>query len=266
MTNPVAAKHLALFAENPRRYCAGELRRSDLLDDDIPPGWRGRGLALGLAAAGGLALPGAAAAGFYAAPLAGAGAAATGLLALGASGWLAWRAHRAPLRAAEEIHRLFNLDPGRYSLRNADILGNRGRVFRNDRVLGVPHALFDYRADTRTAHVGMLVASKLPEEGLPDRDLYRLTLHMGLAREKLKLDRISGSIRYADRVLRITHSDSLYRALLKLVPEFGAGVTRGTVSDGRSLRVRWQHHTQRRQAAALVDPPSSPDWPQSYLV
>lgn len=266
MADRISAKHLALFAENPRRYCADELRSDDFLDDDIDPGWRGRGTAVTLAGLGGLALPGAAAAGVIVGPQAGIGTAVAGSLALAAGGLLAWRGKRAPLQSTERIHEMFRLDARRYALRCADILGNRGRAWRNPDLLAVPHALFDYTADRNTVHVGMLVARPLPEEGLPDRDLYRITLHMGLVRERLKADRVSGSIRFADRVLRIPHSDALYRALLRLIPELHTGKARGAPADGRPLRIRWQHSTERKQRAAMIDRPTAANWPQSHIV
>ncbi|HET9679226.1 MAG TPA: hypothetical protein VFP95_01545 [Gammaproteobacteria bacterium] len=267
MSNQISAKHLALFAENPRRYCAGDLKQDDLLDNDIAATWPGRGLVMLLLTLGLLGLVSAAilysVVGLLYAAM---GIAMLAVIWLVVAGWKFWQGTRQVLTAQAQIHKLFGLNTEKYELISADILGNRGRAFRNDTLLSVPHTLFRYREDASTVHIGMLVASPVPEGGLSDRDLYRITLHMGLIKQLVKADRVSGSVRYADKILRVTHSDSLYRSLQKLIPELHTGKERGWPLDGRALRTRWQHSTQAREQKTLIKRPAREDWPQAYIV
>lgn len=267
MSNQLPAKHLALFAENPRRYCAGDLKRDDLLDNDVAADWPGRGLAMLLATLGLLGLIAAAIIDIvFDLRFAAIGTTILAVTWLGIAAWKFWQGTHQALAAPEKIHKLFGLNTEKYELISADILGNRGRVFCNDTLLSVPHCLFRYREDNATVHIGMLVASSVPETGLADRDLYRITLHMGQIKQTLKADRVSGSVRYADKILRVTHSDSLYRSLQKMIPELHAGKERGWPLDGRALRTRWQHNTQAREQKTLIKRPSREDWPQAYIV
>lgn len=267
MSNQVPAKHLALFAENPRRYCAGDLKRDDLLDNDVATDWPGHGQARLLAALG---LLGLIAAGIIYS-VTGLAYAAIGLILLSmiwlvVAGWKAWHGTRQNLTSQDRIHKMFSLNPDKYELISADILGNRGRAFRNNELLSVPHCLFKYREDSATVHIGMLVASPVPETGISDRDLFRITLHMGLVKQLVKADRVSGSVRYADKILRVTHSDSMFRSLIKLIPELHTGKERGWPLDGRNLRTRWQHKSNAREQKTLIKRPSREDWPQAYIV
>jgi len=270
MARELAAKQLALFAENPRRYFLRPVsQRVDSVDDDIPPADGGqRWLKAGSVAGLLLAAASQAVAGpLHLVP------AATGWLGLGI-GLLAalaciagnYRLAHRPPHGEAELLKMFNLPAEKYRLLYADLLGNRGRTFRSAEVLGVPHAVFCFRDDPDTLHVGMVVAATKGDQDVLEHDLYRLTLHMGLIKQNLDTPRISGTMRYADKVVRITHSDALYRSLLRMAPEFFSSVQRGHAVDGRSLRERWDHLLALKRKAGSMKKDSGPVWPQRYIV
>lgn len=271
MARELAAKQLALFAENPRRYFLRSVdQRVDSVDDDIPPADGGSrvlrlGSMLGLVLAGISTAASIAPLHLLSLPLGGFGLGMS--LCVSLACFLAnYRRKHRPLQAETELLKMFNLPAEKYRLLHADLFGNRGQTFRSAEVLGVPHAVFCFRDDPETLHVGMVVAATKGARDVPEHDLYRLTLHMGLIKQNLETPRISGTLRYADKVVRITHSDALYRSLLRMASEFFTGIELGRAVDGRSLRERWDHLLALKRKAGSMQKDTGSVWPQRYIV
>lgn len=268
----VGAKQLAMYADNPARYCnlrgqvegpsgVGGAHTDDdvTVRRDIPR--RLLGILALLAAAS--ALTGALALwspiripiegvddGVYALMfLVGA------VVLLGAV--LGLLSRRKLLRRAEIAQR-FGLDPSEFRLVSASIMGNRGKPYRADGLTAVPHAVFlRQSAATRTYHVALFL--NRPYAGqVHDADLYRLTLQMGIVRRKLGVRSVTGSIRYAGKRVKVAYSDSLYNSLRAMAPEYRESIKRWWPENRLSLR--------RRQlvAAGQAVRSSVMDWPDEY--
>jgi hypothetical protein len=268
VSRPVAARQLALYADNPLRFCSlrDQLERpvgkQPAGGTDEPPGHDLTTAILALLCLIGLAvvfLPEGlrgvlfdAGSGFPGPGLAGGSTLIGGLMAVIAG--LAWLRRSLPRRATE-LARSFELEPSDYRLLFASVLGNRPRPMQIDGVSAVPHVVFRKKSGHRTCHVGMMLSRKYAGK-VQDADLFRLTLHMGIVRRSLGIIMMSGSIRYSDYVVRVPYSDSLYRSLMSLVDEYRRSTRRGWPVERRSLRQR-----QNRSAAKAARAAGTVAWP-----
>ncbi len=157
----------------------------------------------------------------------------------------------------KEICERFELDPDEFSVIAASIMGNRGRQFRANGVTAVPHAVFARTKGHRSHHVALLL--NRPFSGkVHDGDLFRLTLQMGIVKRALGARMVSGSIRYAGRLVKIAYSDSLYAALQRMAGEYQRSVKRWWPENRLSLRDR------QRVAAGEAVRSTTVDWPDEY--
>jgi len=166
---------------------------------------------------------------------------------------------RWKLRRPHEICERFELDPAQNRIVTAAIMGNRGRIFSANGLSAVPHAVFMRRGTKRSYHVALLLSR--PYAGkVHDSDLFRLTLHMGIVKRQLGIRMVTGSIRYAGKLVKIAYSDSLYNSLKSMAPEYREAVKRWWPENRLSLRQR------QRVAAGAAMRSHTVDWPDEYSV
>lgn len=269
----VPARNLALYADGPKRFCSlrgqiGKPGSSEQADDDVTvdagrsgglPGFlMVTGLVLiGLAfvptdAYGRLSIP------VPPQPLAAYAAATTGGLLIALTFWLRWR--RRQLRATEQLSSMFGFRGGDYRVTGAGVFGNRGWLISADGLTAVPHVVFKRQTGHRSYHVGMLLPR--PYSGkVHDADLFRLTLHMGILKRTLKVPMVTGSIRYADKLVKIAYSDSLYRSLVKMLPEYERSVKRWWPENRFNLRERQAMAAKKTDAREVASV-----WPTEFTV
>lgn len=269
----VGAKHLGLYADNPVRYCnlRGQVEgvpgnRAQQQEDDIQlrpdriqqVAWWLAGLGLLAVAAGsGLHLNW-----FEFAPLSVTEPAVTAVIVTGGAVALLgmWEGvRRGRIRRTGEICRIFNVEPDQYKLIAASILGNRGRIFEAHGVSAIPHVVFQRRSGHRSYHVGLYLSRKYTGK-VHDSDLFRLTLHMGIVRRAMGVRMVSGSIRYAGKHVKVAYSDSLYRSLVSMGPEYLRSVKRWWPENRLSLR-----HRQKVAAGEAIRTKST-DFPEEYMI
>ncbi|MCP1726879.1 hypothetical protein J2T60_000844 [Natronospira proteinivora] len=267
----VGAKQLAMYADNPVRYCnlRGQLdgaggaigkRRDDDLSLNPEPLtviWTFL-LVAGLVALG-LAINELFRLTSFR-PLAGKESViiATFLLGLALAILGAWQRIQAmKLKQRDEICARFELDSAEYRLVSAAIMGNRGKRFQANGVSAVPHALFQRRSTRQSYHVGLIL--NRPYAGkVHDGDLFRLTLHMGIIKREMGVRTVTGSIRYAGKLVKIAYSGSLYNSLKAMRDEYRESVRQWWPQDRLSLRQR-----QRIAAGAAVRAKEI-EWPDEY--
>lgn len=166
---------------------------------------------------------------------------------------------RSRLNRAEEICQRFDLDPAEYKLVAASIMGNRGRLYRANRLCAVPHAVLLRTKGHRSYHVAMLLSR--PYSGrVHDGDLFRITLQMGVVRRALGVRMVSGSIRYAGKLVKVAYSDSLYTSLQRLTNEYERSVSRWWPENRLSFRDR------QRAAVGELTRSSRVEWPDEYSI
>ncbi len=267
----VGAKQLAMFADNPIRYCnlRGQLEgvgnaRGGHLDDDTrvrPDHVRRLSWAVVFLGLAGVATGVAIQLGYLdPEPLGMADIPANGLIALATvlAGLGLWEGiRRGFVRRRRDLCKAFGLDPEHYRVMAASILGNHGRLFRADGVGAVPHVVFTHRKGHRSCHVGLYLTRQYSGQ-VHDSDLFRLTLQMGVVRRALGIRLVSGSIRYAGKRVKIAYSDSLYRSLVAMAPEYHRSVKRWWPENRLSLRHR------QRVAAGTAIRTKSVDFPEEY--
>jgi|GEM_PF-2120788 len=272
-SSEVGAKQLAMYADNPVRYCSlrGQLEGAagtgaNRRDDDVqvrqdPLGllWR-LGISLGfvLLLLGGNDLfrwttfrlaPGQ--------EIIAVSLMLVGLACLMGGCWGIFNHFR--LTRKEEICERFDLDPLEFRIHSAAIMGNPGRRFESDGLMAVPHALFQRRGKRQSYHVGLLL--NRPYAGkVHDADLFRLTLQMGIVRRAMGVRTVTGSIRYAGKLVKIAYSESLYNSLKNMKGEFSESVKQWWPKNRQSLRLR-----QRVAAGAMVESKEI-EWPDEYLL
>lgn len=268
----VGAKQLAMYADSPARYCnlRGQVEGpsgagGSQVDDDVTvrPDYTGRlfviltllgataSLVAGVQLWSPVTLPvpvtddAVYVLGFLA---------GVGLLSIGVIGLFS--RHRLVRQA--EIAQRFELDPGEFRLISAAIMGNRGRCLQAEGLSAIPHAIFSRQgAGARSYHVALFL--NRPYAGrVHDADLYRLTLHMGVVKRTLRCRSVTGSIRYAGKRVKVAYSDSLYKSLQAMIPEYRQSVKRWWPENRLSLRRR------QRVAAGQAVRSRTIDWPDEY--
>ncbi|WP_406672677.1 hypothetical protein [Natronospira sp.] len=270
-TRDVGAKQLAMYADNPVRYCnlRGQVEgrgSAGANDDDrtVKTDFLRRVL-FGLALAGALialialhdfiALTDIQVLGVD--DLATLGLMVAGLAMLVGGIW--WGLKRGGLHRKRELCERFELDPDQHRLIAASIMGNTGRQFRADDLMAVPHAVFLRKGASKSYHVALLLSR--PYSGkVHDSDLFRLTLHMGIIRRVMGVRTVTGSIRYAGKLVKVAYSDSLYNSLRNLAAEYRESVKRWWPENRMSLR-----HRQRVAAGKAVGA-NTKDWPDEYFM
>ncbi len=268
----ISAKKLAMYADNPIRYCnlRGQLEgaggTTGVLDNDQAV--RKDALFPILAAIVGFSLMGTLVAALTLADLIHLGLGRddglvamvmllVSLILIGAAGFGLFR--RSRIRHPDEVCERFDLDPREYKVVSASIMGNRGRLYRVNRICAVPHALFLRTKGHRSYHVALLLSR--PYSGkVHDADLFRLTLQMGVIRRALGVRMVSGSIRYAGKLVKVAYSDSLYTSLQRLGTEYEHSVSRWWPENRLSFRDR------QRVAVGEVGRSSAIDWPDEYSI
>ena len=179
------------------------------------------------------------------------------IILIGAAGFGLYR--RSRIKHPDEICERFGLDPREYKVISASIMGNRGRLYRVNRICAVPHAVFLRTKGHRSYHVALLLSR--PYSGrVHDADLFRLTLQMGVIRRALGVRMVSGSIRYAGKLVKVAYSDSLYTSLQRLGTEYEHSVRRWWPENRLSFRDR------QRAAVGEVGRSSAVDWPDEYSI
>lgn len=269
----VGARHLGLYADNPVRYCnlRGQVEgvpgnRAQQQEDDLQlrPD-RARQVAWIFAVLGiltgfaGLALH---QEWLQHEALAVSDALMTTLMASGFAVALLglWEGvRRGRLRRVNEVFRLFGIEPDQHKLVAASILGNRGRIFEADGVSAIPHVVFQRRTGHRSYHIGLYLSRKYTGK-VHDSDLFRITLHMGIVRREMGVRMVSGSIRYAGKHVKVAYSDSLYRSLVAMAPEYLKSVKRWWPENRLSLRYR------QKVAAGEAIRSKSTDFPEEYII
>jgi len=163
------------------------------------------------------------------------------------------------LRQREAICARFELDPDEYRLVSAAVVGNRGKRFQAHGVSAIPHALFQRRTTRQSYHVGLIL--NRPYSGkVHDGDLFRLTLHMGIVKREMGVRTVTGSIRYAGKLVKIAYSESLYNSLKAMRDEYRESVRQWWPQNRFSLRQR------QRMAAGAAVRSKEIEWPDEYML
>lgn len=269
----VPARSLALYADGPKRFCSlrgqiGKPGSSEQVDDDATVGAGRSGGLLGFLVVTGLILIGLAFVPTEAfaqldlpvppQPVTAFGAAGVGVLLIGLTFYLGWRRRR--LRATDQLLSMFGFKGQDYSVAGAGVFGNYGWFISADGLSAVPHVVFKRQTGHRSYHVGLLLPR--PYSGkVHDADLFRLTLHMGILKRTLKVPMVTGSIRYANKLVKIAYSDSLYRSLVRMIPEYERSVKRWWPENRFNLRERQEmaaKKTDHKEMASV--------WPSEFTV
>ncbi|MGD8377965.1 MAG: hypothetical protein PVI37_02475 [Gammaproteobacteria bacterium] len=164
------------------------------------------------------------------------------------------------IRGASQVHRMCQVLESEYDLVQTALLGNRSRGVEAAGLKAVPHAVFRSRSNRRQLHVVLVLVH--PYGGrMHDKDLYRLTLHMGLILRQRHAGQVTGAVRYTDKLVKVQYRDWLFTALERLVPEYHAAVARWYPANRSSLRER---STRRKVVPRFLFPAT--DWPSSHTV
>lgn len=149
--------------------------------------------------------------------------------------WGAWRG-RSQFDESR-IFELFRLSRDEYELVSCDMGGRSPTLLvNNGSVRGNPDAIFRHR-QTRHFYVGEYKSRGFRGRMFP-RELYQVTLAMGVLRERYNVN-VEGGVAYGNgKVLRVHFNKELYQQLLAMVPEMRRARSRWKVIDPTPLRER----------------------------
>lgn len=165
-----------------------------------------------------------------------------GVIALPVLLWAAW--HGRSQFDEGRIFALFRLSRDEFELVSCDMGGRAPTLpVRNRSVRGNPDAIFRHRR-TGQLYVGEYKTRSFRGRMFP-RELYQVTLAMGVLRERFGVN-VEGGVAYGNgKVLRVHFNQELYQQLLDMVPEMRRARSRWKVVDPTPLRDRYGWHSSQ---------------------
>lgn len=135
------------------------------------------------------------------------------------------------LRAPNDIHRKFGLQPGQWDLISSDLgKGHPRKKLSAFGVAGEPDALF------RGNSTGQIIVGEYKNRRhagyVRRREFYQVILCIGLAREAFGASNVVGVLVFKDARLQIAHDEELFRSLLGMRGEcLGSMKQRKPIND-----------------------------------
>lgn len=154
--------------------------------------------------------------------------------------------------AQNEVHAKFGLSPATYRIVSSDLGDSspRKRLYGRG-VAGEPDALF---LDTSKSHMvaGEFKSRKFKGYVRP-RELYQLTLYLGLALQQHRPKTITGVLAYADHRVTVEFDVDVFSALIELRPELLSSFSRRSAVNPTPLHKRMNVLAQNRHIRLARD-------------